>query len=259
MVQIFNYENCPIQFEIIDGHVMANATLMFKAGNARLDHWKAAENTIRYIEACTRKMGISENQIVTTRFGSTENGGGTWIHEKLILNAARYISVDFEIWCDEKMSELLRTGSVSIRPSELTRMDLIKMALAAEEENMRLSETVAILSPKAEYTDKVLLSEGSFTTTDIADELGMSAIKLNRLLVYKGIQRKTNSRYVLYAKYQGKGYATTRTHPHTGSDGVIRTTHLLVWTEKGRVFLHNLVNHDLSWSQPGRSKSVATA
>lgn len=114
MIQVFQYQNSPIQFEVIDGQVMANATVMFKSNNARLDNWKLSDTTKRYIEAITRNLGISENQVVTSRRGSSENGGGTWIHEKLILNAARYISIDFELWCDEKIAELLRTGTVSI-------------------------------------------------------------------------------------------------------------------------------------------------
>jgi len=88
-----------------------------------LDKWKSLEATKRYLDACTRKWGISENQLVTSRMGNPESGGGTWIHEKLILNAARYISVDFELWCDEKLSEMVRTGSVTLQPAKAPELE----------------------------------------------------------------------------------------------------------------------------------------
>ena len=120
-LQIFSYEGSPIEFEIIDGQVFANATAMFRANNARLDHWKDAESTSRYIQAYTQNSGIYENQVVITKQGSPQNGGGTWIHERLILNAARYISVEFELWCDKKVSELLRTGKTQLAPATTTK------------------------------------------------------------------------------------------------------------------------------------------
>lgn len=255
MLQIFNYENSPIQFEVIEGRVMANATLMARAFNKKPDDifktksWVDFENEV-----------IDDLQVRFEDVRSVKNGGndfGSWIHEELVIEFSRRLNTKFSLWCNRKISELLRTGSVSLQPAELTRMDLLQLAMDSEIERLKLEQQVVLLSPKAEYTDKVLLSEASFTTTDIADELGMTAIKLNRLLVYKGIQRKVNSRYVLYAKYQGKGYATTRTHPHTGSDGIIRTTHLLVWTERGRVLIHNAINENLSWSQPGKQRATA--
>ncbi|WP_159477652.1 KilA-N domain-containing protein [Dyadobacter sp. 3J3] len=97
MIQIFEYENSPIQFEVINGQVMAKVTAMFKANNPRLDTWKNSDSTNRYINACYLKWGTSKFQLIIIRMVSAENGGGTWIHEKLILNAARYISTVFEL------------------------------------------------------------------------------------------------------------------------------------------------------------------
>jgi len=114
MIKIFEYENRPIQFEVIDGNVMANATVMCQAFKRQPNDWRALLGTKRYIEAITRKNGISDNQLVTTRHGNPESGGGTWIDEKLILNLARWLDVDFEVWCDEKIAELLRTGKTSL-------------------------------------------------------------------------------------------------------------------------------------------------
>lgn len=111
----FKYEGSPIQFEVIDGKIMANATLMCDAFDKRTNDWLALKSANRYIEAITRKNGISGNEVVIIKSGSPNNGGGTWIHERLIINLARWLDIDFEIWCDEKIAELLRTGKTELK------------------------------------------------------------------------------------------------------------------------------------------------
>lgn len=125
MLTTFVYDDSPIQFEVIEGHIMANATLMCQVFRARPNDWQALKSTRNYLEAITRKNGISENQLVTSRLGAPENGGGTWIHEKLILNLARWLDTDFELWCDEKISELLSTGTASL--SKMTPAEMLLM------------------------------------------------------------------------------------------------------------------------------------
>jgi hypothetical protein len=94
---------------------MANATLMCAAFDRRANDWQNLKGTQRYIEAVTRKNGFGENELVTTKTGGNNTPQGTWIHEKLILNLARWLDVDFEVWCDEKIAELLRTGKTEIK------------------------------------------------------------------------------------------------------------------------------------------------
>jgi|GEM_PF-6769982 len=145
--------------------------------------------------------------------------------------------------------------SHSIVMPELSRLQILEMALEAEKKVIALEEENAILAPKAEYVDVVLSSKTTMTTSEIANELGLSAIALNKILVNRRIQyKKSNGRYMLYADYTGKGYIETRTHPHTTAEGVTYTEHYMVWTEKGRVFLNHLINENLSWSKPGKKK-----
>lgn len=138
MIKIFEYQNSQIQFEVIDGQVMANATHMFKANNSRLDKWKESNPTKRYLEAVTLKWGIDENQLVITKKGGSDQG--TWIHEKLILNAARYISVEFELWCDEKIAELMATGRVQIEKPKTPAELLLEQAQMLVDHERKISE-----------------------------------------------------------------------------------------------------------------------
>lgn len=97
------------------------------------------------------------------------------------------------------------------------------------------------LTPKAEYTDKVLASKDTFTATQIAKEFGWGAVTLNNKLKELRVQYKHGGQWLLYAKYQNKGY--TKSHTYTEDlAGETRTWHSTVWTEKGRQFIHELLN-----------------
>ena len=113
---------------------------------------------------------------------------------------------------------------------------------------------IKMLAPKAEFTDIVLKSSTCHTVTEIAKELGMTAIELNKALCERGIQFKHRGRYVLHSKYDKKGYTDTETHPYFGANGEIQTSIQMVWTEYGRVFIHWLFNQELSFS---KSQQVA--
>lgn len=112
-----DYLNNTIQFEMINGQLMANATSMAKVFGKEVKEWVKLPTTIRYIDAISKggKSTISDNQLVISKKGSPMSGGGTWIHQKLILKLAQWLSVEFEIWCDDKIAELLREGSVSLK------------------------------------------------------------------------------------------------------------------------------------------------
>jgi prophage antirepressor-like protein len=94
-------------------------------------------------------------------------------------------------------------------------------------------------APKIEYYNEVLQSESAYTTTQVAKELGMAAPTLNRKLNDLRVQYKQNGTWVLYEKYQNKGYTKTKTHTYT-DNGVQKTAMQTTWTEKGRLFIHSL-------------------
>ena len=95
------------------------------------------------------------------------------------------------------------------------------------------------LLPKALYADSVLESISCYTTTQIAKELGMTAQELNRWLCAERIQYYQSGQYMLYAEYAHRGLAKSRTHYElfVGRD-TVHTRMYLVWTEKGREFIH---------------------
>ena len=103
----FAYKGMSIEFEVINGEVFANATAMCQAFGKRPSKWLELDTTKRYIVALQAK---SENRtLVETRHGGANPG--TWVHEKLILKLAQWLDVEFEIWCDERISEIIKAAN----------------------------------------------------------------------------------------------------------------------------------------------------
>ena len=106
----------------------------------------------------------------------------------------------------------------------------------------RRDEQIARLKPRADYADQVLDSITCITTTQLAKELGMTAQELNRRLCEMRIQYWQSGQYMLYADYARQGFAKSRTRKHTLKHGIVMTETYLVWTERGRDFIHRLLN-----------------
>lgn len=108
---------------------------------------------------------------------------------------------------------------------------------------MEYQEHITQLTPAANYANEVLLSEDSYTTTQMAKELGLtSATALHKELHDKGIMFFESGSWMLTAKYSTKGYTKTRTFTYVKGQGKVGTKTTTVWTETGRVFLNKLFN-----------------
>ena len=125
--------------------------------------------------------------------------------------------------------------------------------IARKGENIiHLEHQVDGLMPKAIYSDNVLDSVSCFTTTQVAKELGVTAQELNRSLCALHIQYYQSGQYMLYAEYAHMGLAKSRTRYNAFLDpncdgrkekmGKAVTHTYLVWTEKGRKFIHDLAH-----------------
>lgn len=129
--------------------------------------------------------------------------------------------------------------------ANLTRVDILRMALEAEEKISIQENELRIQAPKVKYHDQVLTSTSTYNANQIAKELGTSAITLNRMLSKRKIQYTQNKTWLLYSKYQNKGYTRTKTYTYTDSNGDQKTSMQTVWTEKGREFIHEIFNSNL--------------
>ena len=112
------------------------------------------------------------------------------------------------------------------------------------QENTIQKQLIGELKPKADYTDRILKSKSLVTTTQIAKDYGMSATALNRKLHELGIQYKQSGQWLLYSEHHAKGYTHSETIEFTNSKGLIQTTMHTKWTQKGRLFLYDLLKDE---------------
>lgn len=113
-----------------------------------------------------------------------------------------------------------------------------------ELENKVKSQQIAELEPKASYYDVVLNCKDLLSISVIAKDYGWSAIRLNEYLHKKGVQFKQGKTWLLYQKYAVEGYTSTKTHEHLGNDGRNHTNVHTYWTQKGRLFIYDLLKSD---------------
>lgn len=119
--------------------------------------------------------------------------------------------------------------------------EALKLAYQQAEQIELQSNELKKQAPKVQYFDNVLQSASTYSTNQIALELGMTSIALNKKLKEMSVQYKQNDTWFLYAKYRDKGYTKSKTHHYTGTDGTTQTKTYMVWTESGRLFIHGLI------------------
>ena len=103
--KIYKYNDKEVTFQLTGKEgVVINATQMVKAfPNKRVNDYLRLPSTQELIQAITRKSRNSDYQAVITKPGSPQFGGGTWMCEDLALDFAQWLSVDFKLWCNDKI------------------------------------------------------------------------------------------------------------------------------------------------------------
>jgi phage antirepressor YoqD-like protein len=121
-----------------------------------------------------------------------------------------------------------------------------------QEEKSRLKEQIkkletenAKLKIKADAFDELISSSSLFTTTVVAKSFGWSAQRLNQYLKDKKVQYQQGDVWVLYSKYQNKGYTRICWSEYaTNRQGKPLTRAHTYWTSKGLLFIRQLLKND---------------
>ena len=246
-IQIFSYNNSNITMKSENGIVYVNLTEVARAfPEKNLSQIVNSQEIKEYIN----ELAAIQNYIATDLLQVT-NGIGTWAHQKVALRVCQKLSTQFAILVDTKIEELLTKGYTKL--DTISKKDLAKMLLESEEDKERLQLTIDAQSlelkksaPKVEYYDKCLESKGYLTVNMIAADLGISAIKLNKLLGSWGIQYWQTECFFLTSKYRDCGYTVHRPHPYTDANGQIKTKQHMYWTETGKKFIVELYGKNIA-------------
>ena len=174
----------------------------------------------------------------------------------LIMSSKMPNAKKFKRWVTSEVLPTIRRHGLYAMDEVLANPDILINALlelkAERERNANLQAVVAVqnqqmieMQPKVSYYDVVLNCKDLVAISVIAKDYGWSATKLNQYLQKKGIQYKQGGKiWLLYQKYAEKGYTSTKTHSYPGSDGSTHTKVHTYWTQRGRLFIYDLLKAD---------------
>lgn len=111
--------------------------------------------------------------------------------------------------------------------------------LTISKENMELGNKITEMLPKVSYYDQILQSNATMTITQIAQDYGMSAVRMNKELESMRIQHKVRGQWILYGQFLTGGYVHSRAVDIIRSDGRHDVKYNTEWTTKGRIFLYD--------------------
>lgn len=174
----------------------------------------------------------------------------------LIMSSKLPTAKKFKHWVTSEVLPAIRKHGGYLTPEKVEEAllnpdTLIKLAQRLKEETearkyaeleaASAKQVIGELKPKADYTDRILSSKGTVTTTAIAKDYGMSATGFNKLLHELHVIYKIEKQWFLYAKYQAKGYTHSKTFAFRHSDGRPDCNIQTEWTQKGRLFLYEFL------------------
>jgi hypothetical protein len=135
------WNDAPISRRDSDGY--ANATAMCRANGKRWHEYSSNQRTTDYIQALAARLGIPADRLVRTTTTGPNRFRGTWIHPRLAVDLARWISPQFAVWMDGWFLEELEANA---KPSPSRPF----MVLPGEDASEVISVLCADLSRESE-------------------------------------------------------------------------------------------------------------
>lgn len=204
-----------------------------------------------HVDDDDKKMG-PENGAPSIKDSLGRNQYPVFINESglysLVLSSKLPTAKKFKRWVtSEVLPAIRKTGGY--QANELTGRELMAKALLeaqavlAEKDTTiaKQAQIIGELKPKADYTDRILQSKELVAITQIAKDYGMSGQAMNKQLHELGVIYKLGEQWLLYSRWQAKGYTHSETVPIKHSDGTGDVKMNTKWTQKGRLFLYEFL------------------
>ena len=218
--------------EIPKGYV--NASQMCKANGKHLFHWNENKRSKAFVEALSRSIGFPIDRLIIEIFNDLNENRGTWVHRRIAINIAQWISPEFDVWVATQIETLMDVGKVELitEPSKVAqqssshtlaqeaallaetigRIAGISPALSAQ---MAVNAAIAVapvLEPARDSLKVAVACTDTHADTLLnASQVGklikLSPVRVNELLIEKGFQYRTNDRKAPYRPTEeGKRY-----------------------------------------------------
>jgi hypothetical protein len=166
------YGTMPVLFQT---DAFINATAIAKQFGKKTENYLRTNETKAYITALekylfpvknsvTPKSVTEQNQLVIVKQGGSPEEQGTWLHPKLTIHFARWLSPDFAVWCDLQIEKILHSNAA---PADLYEfLKPITETITIEDFNWRRQ----VLSNAFDNLEKAHVSM-TITVTILGEEL----------------------------------------------------------------------------------------
>ena len=169
---------------------------------------------------------------------------------RLIVNSKLPSAEEFEYWVFDEVLPSIRKHGLYAKEELLNNPDLFILALqelkaekarvkVLELENAQSKQIIGELKPKASYYDLILQNKSVMPISQIAKDYGMSGKAFNQMLHDLGVQYRQSNTWLLYQNYADHGYTQSKTYAIDVDRSVMHT----YWTQKGRLFLYDLLKN----------------
>ena len=215
---------------------------------------------IQNVTQAVQKLDDDERSM----FNIGRQGNANCVNEyglySLVLASRKPEAKKFKRWITHEVIPSIRkhggyiAGQEKMSDDELIAKALIVAHSKIAEKQMQIEsltkeigikdQVIGELKPKADYTDRILKNPGLVTITQIAKDYGMSAIEMNKKLHELGVQYKQSDQWMLYSRYHAMGYTHSETVDIVRADGRSDIKMNTKWTQKGRLFLYNLLKQN---------------
>ncbi len=285
-LQVFSYNNNPVSFKDESGQVYINATEMAKPFGKRPTKWLELPSTQELIKALEEKdrgvkfsditqsgsnirfSDITSKQLIITVKGNFKDGReqGTWLHEDIALDFAQWLSVDFKIWCNDRIKELMRYGITASDNMINQMLDdpdmMIGLLTKLKEERLANVEQAKIIeqqqtaieqqAPKVAFANAVATSHRSCLVGELATILKQNGVNIgqNRLFAWmrgSGYLCATGERYNQPTqKSMDLELFEIKKTSISKPDGTVLVTSTTKVTGKGQIyFVNKLINQNI--------------
>lgn len=199
-----NFEGKPVSL-IREGDGYINATQLCKNAGREFHTWHRSQSTIEFLEALSAEPQFCGTEIIQIKKGGDPKSQGTWIHPQVAINLGQWLSPKFAVavskWVQDWMSGKY-ANPITKQPTALSRMDILKLAIQAEEENQKLKVELQEkdeLVQKYESmlkTDNLMKIKDAFHILKIWERKGFATLRAKKILMKTTQATRATSKYI---------------------------------------------------------------
>lgn len=268
--QIFQYNGSPITFQKGDS-VMVNATEMAKPFGKLAKDWLSNKSTKEFLSTLSAVRIIPLTGLVEIKQGG--NGEqGTWMHEDVAMEFARWLSPAFAIWCNDRIKELLQYGMTATQPTleqMINNPDLVislatqlksereekkRLALEVQKKEQEKQSIIEETKPAVVFKECFTSSSTNILIGDLAKLITQNGYKIGEIRLYEWmVENKFLIRRQRYSRSKNKyindymptqraaemGLFFVKERPIVSGENPIFIKHTCYVTGKGQVYFLN--------------------